>query len=58
MGLTEDADMKLQGVFISLWSSLDRCKIHNKVIEFIGSSWNVVIKEVVHLSMNWISGVS
>ena len=49
MGLTEDADMKLQGVLVSLWSSLERCGIHNKVIEFISGSWNVVIKGVIHL---------
>ena len=58
MGLTKNAHMKLQGIFVSLWSNLERCGIHNKVIEFIGGSWNVVIKGVVHLSISWISGVS
>ena len=58
MGLTKDADMKLQRVFVSLWSSLERWWIHNMVIEFISGSWNVVIKGVVHLSISWIFGVS
>ena len=58
MGLTEGADMKLQGVFVSLWSSLERCGIHDKVVELIVGSWNIGIKEVVHLSISWISGVS
>jgi hypothetical protein len=57
MGLTKNADMKLQGVLASLWSSPERRGIH-KVIEFIGGSRNLVIKEVVHLSISWISGVS